>query len=154
LPANAGLDAEFFVPKYIKLCPVFLSVLSFYIIYGFESFNSRRFFLIFDSRPAAARDTLAYLTKKIYRFLREKAYFNFFYNGAAANFFLREYALFFKAVDTNFLEIFGPLGLSVVFRNLFFGLLRSEKTFFSFYFLSFMLAALHFSVLFTFFSFY
>lgn len=64
---------------------------------------------------------------------REKNYFNSIYNRIIALPFLEKFNLFFKNIDTNLLEIFGPLSINEFFDKISFGLEKSTGHSFSFF---------------------
>lgn len=100
LPQNfVMVDAEF-LPYYIKMLPVFFSILGACLAFILNNYFS---------------EAVYNFTKKysyLYTFLNKKWYFDNIYNKYIVNSFLFfGYHISFKTIDRGFIEIFGPLNI-------------------------------------------
>ncbi len=98
------IDSEFITSIY-KLLPVILSLLGAMTSFLFYVFNSKFLMQVKISK----------FGKKIYNFFNKKWFFDKVYNEYISQFFFTiSYSLTYKIIDRGFIEIFGPLGLSLV----------------------------------------
>lgn len=105
LPENMNkIDSEF-IDQFIKLLPLFFSFLGFtlsFVLYTF--FN----FFLFKMK-------ISNLGKKIYNFLNKKWFFDKMYNEYFVQNLLNiSYKVSYKIIDRGIIEVFGPLGLTVI----------------------------------------
>lgn len=105
LPENMNrIDAEF-INQFIKLLPViltFLGCITAFLLYTF--FNNFLFKLKISNNG-----------KKIYNFLNKKWFFDKIFNEYVAQLVLNfGYRVSYKIIDRGIIEIFGPLGLTII----------------------------------------
>jgi len=105
LPANMNrIDAEF-INQYIKLSPVFLSVLGSLLAFLFYTYFNKLLFWI----------KISYVGKKFYNFFNKKWFFDKIYNEyITQNLLVFGYKISYKLIDRGIIEVLGPLGLSFV----------------------------------------
>ena len=105
LPENMNMiDAEFINHKFkvLPICLSILGVLSSILLYVF---NSNTLF----------RWKVSVIGRKIYNFLNRKWFFDKIYNEYVGQFFFSfSYNVSYKIIDRGILEIFGPMGISLV----------------------------------------
>lgn len=108
LPINNKIDAEFLTPIYVKVFPTIISIFSFFFFDSFFNLINKVFIFSENKFSNKRSNSFVYLFyNRFYLFLREKAYFNYIYNELFSKNYSYVSNLFFKVVDTNFLEIFG-----------------------------------------------
>ena len=105
LPENMNrIDAEF-IDQFIKLLPLFFSCLGF--IFAFILYSFFNFFLF--------KIKISNLGKKTYNFLNKKWFFDKIYNEYLVQSILNiSYRVSYKIIDRGIIEVFGPLGLTVI----------------------------------------
>ena len=105
LPENMNkIDSEF-IDQFIKLLPLFFSCLGF--IFSFILYT---FFTVF-----LFKIKISNLGKKIYNFLNKKWFFDKIYNEYFVQSLLNiSYRVSYKIIDRGIIEVFGPLGLTVI----------------------------------------
>jgi hypothetical protein len=147
LPANSKSDIEFAVPFFVQFLSVLISFSGYFFIYFFDSVNFKSFF--FSFRKFYRFFSLKFLAYA-YRFSREKNHFNSIYNRLFGLVFLEKFGLFFKTIDANLLEIFGPLGLNRFMDKTSDGFKKNSEDSFFFYFSVFIISILHLALIFLF----
>jgi NADH-ubiquinone oxidoreductase chain 5 len=105
LPENMNrIDAEF-IDQFIKLLPLFFSCLGF--IFAFILYSFFNFFLF--------KIKISNLGKKTYNFLNKKWFFDKIYNEYLVQSILNiSYRVSYKIIDRGIIEVFGPLGLTII----------------------------------------
>jgi len=103
------IDIEFLNPL-IKNIPFFFTILGIiltYIIIKYENKKKNKFFFLF------------YNTKKyMYTIFYNAVFFNFLYNKVLVSLIKLFYIVNIKYIEKGFLELYGPVGLYIKFRNL------------------------------------
>jgi NADH-ubiquinone oxidoreductase chain 5 len=101
------IDIEFLNPL-IKNIPLFLTLIGIFFTFFLikkKNKNKRIFILFF------------YLKINMYVFFFNGAFFNFFYNKMLVFFIKTLYIINIKHIEKGFLELYGPVGLYLNFRN-------------------------------------
>jgi NADH-ubiquinone oxidoreductase chain 5 len=107
LPENMNnIDAEF-IPQYIKLLPVVLSlggVVSSFLLYTY-------------GKKVLFQLKISNLGRKLYIFLNRKWFFDKIYNISISQFLLNlSHRLIYKTIDKGIVEYLGPRGLNQLVR--------------------------------------
>lgn len=101
------IDAEFIVHIY-KILPVILSLLG----------VSSAFLLYLLGSKILVQLKMSSKGKKIYNFFNKKWFFDKIYNEYISQFFfLISYTITYKIIDRGIIEVFGPMGLSLVIKK-------------------------------------
>lgn len=105
LPENMNrIDSEF-INQFIKLLPLMLTFIGFLLAFTFYTFFN---FFLFKLK-------VSHMGKKIYNFLNKKWFFDKIYNEYLVQNVLNiSYRISYKIIDRGIIEIFGPLGLTVI----------------------------------------
>jgi len=101
------IDIEFLNPL-IKNIPFFLTlfgILLTYFIIIYKNKNKKYFLFLF------------FIKKNVYTFFFNAAFFNFFYNKILVFLIKIFYVINIKYIEKGFLELYGPVGLYLKFRN-------------------------------------
>ena len=108
LPEHMNLiDAEFVEHKY-KLIPLIFSLSGAFLSFVFYLFFSDLLFQLKVSNYG----------KIVYNFLNRKWFFDKLYNEAIVQFLFKfGYSVSYKVIDRGIIEIFGPMGLSNIFKK-------------------------------------
>ena len=102
------IDIEFLNPL-IKNIPFFFTIIGILLTFFLVSYKikNRFFYIIF------------FIIKKfMYTFFFNAAFFNFFYNKILVILIKMFYVINIKYIEKGFLELYGPVGLYIKFRNL------------------------------------
>jgi NADH-ubiquinone oxidoreductase chain 5 len=102
------IDIEFLNPL-IKNIPFFFTIIGILLTFFFVNYKikNRILYIIF------------FLIKKnMYTFFFNAAFFNFFYNKILISLIKLFYVINIKYIEKGFLELYGPVGLYIIFRNL------------------------------------
>ena len=101
------IDAEFIVHIY-KILPVILSLLG----------VSSAFLLYLLGSKILVQLKMSSKGKRIYNFFNKKWFFDKIYNEYISQFFfLISYTITYKIIDRGIIEVFGPMGLSLVIKK-------------------------------------
>ena len=102
------IDIEFLNPL-IKNIPLFLTIISIlftYFLINLKNKNKNLFLFLF------------LMKNKMYKFFYNGAFFNFFYNKILTFLIKIFYIINIKYIEKGFLELYGPVGLYLNFRNI------------------------------------
>jgi NADH-ubiquinone oxidoreductase chain 5 len=102
------IDIEFLNPiiKNIPLLFTIIGILFTFFLINYKNKNKILFLFFF------------YLKKKMYTFFFNGAFFNFFYNKILVFIIKIFYIINIKCIEKGFLELYGPVGLYLSFRNI------------------------------------
>ncbi len=108
LPNNMNrIDSEF-ISTTIKLLPVIISCLGSILSFILYSFYNK---LMFQFK-------ISFIGKKFYNFFNKKWFFDKIYNECLTQVFLKfGYRVSYKIIDRGIIEVFGPMGLSIIISN-------------------------------------
>lgn len=105
---NIAIDAEF-IPIYVKMLPVILSIISAYLAFVFNESYSELLYKIKQS-------TIGY---ELFNFFNKRWYFDRVYNEYSAKYLLSAgYHITYKTLDKGLIEIVGPYGIINVTNKL------------------------------------
>ena len=116
LPTNINILQAEFLPTFIKLIPIFLSLLgAFFSLFFFFIIHKNFYSKIFMNY----KKKNYFFFINLYKFLNKKWYFDYIYNKyITINILNMGYNISFKLIDRGFIEIIGPLGLVRLFNKL------------------------------------
>ena len=100
------IDIEFLSPI-IKNIPFFFTIIGIFLTYFLINYKNKNFYFLFFK-----------LKKYMYVFFFNGAFFNFFYNKILVFSIKLFYIINIKYIEKGFLELYGPVGLYIKFRDL------------------------------------
>lgn len=138
-PENISIIESEFIPVYIKLFPVLISIL------GASIAIIGNYFFAYDLYSLK----VSAIGKSIYSFFNKRWYFDIFYNKYVAKYMMSfGYKTSFLTIDRGFIEMFGPYGLEKSVFN-FSRFMSNLQTGFIYHYAFIMLIGLTFIIAFT-----
>jgi proton-translocating NADH-quinone oxidoreductase chain L len=108
LPKHESITNSEFIPAYIKILPVVLSILG----------GVLAMYLGYIHNKMQYKLSLSKNFNNMYWFIHRKWNFDDIYNAYIANFVLKSSdTIFFKTIDRGYIELLGPYGLKKVFQS-------------------------------------
>lgn len=133
LPNNSLLVESEYIPQFIKMLPVFITIFGAMISYLINLGGNE--LLVYSLKTSA-------VGQKMYTFLNKRWLFDKIYNNFIGTPSLKfGYHISFKAIDKGIVEMFGPYGIIYAFKH-FFVNIKKLQTGFIYHYALFMLVGL------------